>query len=829
MKKNKNGFSLVELLVAIAIFITFAGSASSAILGSYRLSRRGEENFQASAIAAEGIEAVRSVRNNSWDNLVDGTYGLTLGPENSGMLMWLTMNDDVSGNGQALEDNSGNGHTGLTSYGSNGTGMDCSVSGNENFGCQLDGVDDDITINDGSAFSVNSFSISAWIYRSVDTGGSEYFFDTREADNDGIRFNVDGSTDYLECSYNEFDSTDVTQNYTIPVGSWTHVVCTSNGSELKTYVNGNINATISISGSISETAANTSIGDRNTTSGGNWNGTLDDVRFYNDTLSDTQVSSIYNGTEKTIWQLTSSPDLVGNYTRTIEITSMERDANDDISGEYTGILNPVGYWPMDEGSGTSTTYDNSGNGYDGTMNGSMTEDDWVSGYKGSSLEFDGSNDYISVSDNADLSPTAAFSYFAWVNQDSLNSDEAIGAKWTYSSDGGWALVVPGTGGFLRAFIADSAGDIGNNYGTTYSAVFSANTWNHIGVVYDGSGSTNADKLKIYLNGVEQNLDFTGTIPATTRDTNADLRIGDFQNLSRFWTGKIDDVRFYNHALSQFNIDELYQSSGPSANVAHWKLDESGSGDGVTIVDSINGYNGVTADGDDNTGMTCGGAGQIDTACEFDGNAKPNGDYIKVENIAGLPTGDFTYSVWIKPDTLSSFNQIIHTRSPGNADEFTFWLDSSGRVTVRTNTGNNFTTTNAVSAGLWQNVAVTRSGSTISVYIDGSLDPTSGSDGTALVYDGDECLHIGADFDSSCDSSTPDINDFFDGLIDDVRIYDYALSESEINGVISGYTPPVISTKRITSTVTWTLLNGQQESTTLTSYLTNWQLVNGTAQ
>ena len=61
----------------------------------------------------------------------------------------------------------------------------------------------------------------------------------------------------------------------------------------------------------------------------------------------------------------------------------------------------VGYWTFDEGSGT-TAVDSSGNGNTGTLNGSMTGNDWVPGKYGSSLDFDGSDDYINVDDVANL-------------------------------------------------------------------------------------------------------------------------------------------------------------------------------------------------------------------------------------------------------------------------------------------------------------------------------------------------------------------------------------------------------------------------------------------
>lgn len=71
------GQSLVEVIVAVAIFVIIAGSSVVAVLGSLSTSRLGEEETQATAYAVEGIEAVRSIRNKSWEDLTDGNHGLS--------------------------------------------------------------------------------------------------------------------------------------------------------------------------------------------------------------------------------------------------------------------------------------------------------------------------------------------------------------------------------------------------------------------------------------------------------------------------------------------------------------------------------------------------------------------------------------------------------------------------------------------------------------------------------------------------------------------------------------------------------------------------------
>src|SRR3989338_9287108 len=69
-------------------------------------------------------------------------------------------------------------------------------------------------------------------------------------------------------------------------------------------------------------------------------------------------------------------------------------ANAGIIGKPPTNLGLVGYWSMNEGTG-SYAGDASGNKNTGTLTGGPT---WVDGKRGKALSFDGSNDYVSVAD-----------------------------------------------------------------------------------------------------------------------------------------------------------------------------------------------------------------------------------------------------------------------------------------------------------------------------------------------------------------------------------------------------------------------------------------------
>lgn len=66
---NNKGFGIIEIIIALGIFVIIAISAATLILHAFNATRLGEEETQAMAFTQEGIEAVRSIKNQSWHNL----------------------------------------------------------------------------------------------------------------------------------------------------------------------------------------------------------------------------------------------------------------------------------------------------------------------------------------------------------------------------------------------------------------------------------------------------------------------------------------------------------------------------------------------------------------------------------------------------------------------------------------------------------------------------------------------------------------------------------------------------------------------------------------
>jgi type II secretory pathway pseudopilin PulG len=78
MKNYEKGFSVVEIILATAIFIIFSSGAIFVILQGFEANRLSEEEMVANQYASEGLEAARSIKNLAYSNLSNSTgTGLT--------------------------------------------------------------------------------------------------------------------------------------------------------------------------------------------------------------------------------------------------------------------------------------------------------------------------------------------------------------------------------------------------------------------------------------------------------------------------------------------------------------------------------------------------------------------------------------------------------------------------------------------------------------------------------------------------------------------------------------------------------------------------------
>jgi fibronectin type 3 domain-containing protein len=195
----------------------------------------------------------------------------------------------------------------------------------------------------------------------------------------------------------------------------------------------------------------------------------------------------------------------------------------------------VGAWAFGEGVG-STTADASGTGNAGTINGA----DWsTEGRFGNALDFNGTSDTVRIASSASLNPGSAMTLSAWIEptvpQDGWNTILHRQAEnYFLTASGNGALRPAGGGRFGGSTLTVEA-----------PTAIPVGTWTYVSVTYAGS------TMRLYVNGTEvASRDVgSGSIPASTNP----LWIGGNQPFGEYFEGRIDEVRVYNRALTQAEI------------------------------------------------------------------------------------------------------------------------------------------------------------------------------------------------------------------------------------------------------------------------------------
>jgi len=207
-----------------------------------------------------------------------------------------------------------------------------------------------------------------------------------------------------------------------------------------------------------------------------------------------------------------------------------------------------------------------------------------------SLDFDGINDYVEISDNSVLDITGSMTVEAWVNYKVLSGGNyyRIVSKGEYND--GWIF------GTTYAYTLDFTF---NTNQTAYAqTALQTGKWYHIAAVIDNS----AKKVYLYLNGSLDNLSgysFSGNLPATAYS----LKIGK-SNAGYYCCAYVDEVRIWNYARTQSQIREYMHKTlngNESGLVAYYQMSN---GSGTTLTDNSSySNNGTLTNMDSNDWVT----------------------------------------------------------------------------------------------------------------------------------------------------------------------------------------------------------------------------------
>ncbi len=215
----------------------------------------------------------------------------------------------------------------------------------------------------------------------------------------------------------------------------------------------------------------------------------------------------------------------------------------------------VGYWKLDEGTG-STARDSSAGGSSGSLINAPAWSTSVSGSiaidNASCLDFNGTNQSVSVGDVLNVGDTADFSVSGWFNRDTATTDDVIFAKRRGTSAGnvGYLVYLNALDDKLYLEVSDGV----DEYRVRSITSFSAPGWNQFTIVWD---QDLAAEIKIYINGVEVGTETAGTLGNIGSLANTEnVRIGAESDGGNPFDGRLDEIRFYNRALTALEAANL---------------------------------------------------------------------------------------------------------------------------------------------------------------------------------------------------------------------------------------------------------------------------------
>lgn len=218
---------------------------------------------------------------------------------------------------------------------------------------------------------------------------------------------------------------------------------------------------------------------------------------------------------------------------------------------------------------------------------------------------------------------------------------------------------------------------------------------------------------------------------------------------------------------------LYQGT-VNQPVAHWKTDESvWTGTAGEVIDSS---------GNNNNGTAMGGATTTGGKYGYAGSFNGSGAYIETTNNTSLQvTNGFTLSVWIYPTSVNTYYQIVSKF--GTSGNWAYQMGLAPVGNLRTDISGDgatyqglVTSSSPVATNTWSYVAFTFKSGQVVFYVNGFQIYSLTSSVTSIFNSGNTKVNIGRD---------PVGIQYFPGLIDDVRIYNYALTQSEIQNVMNG--------------------------------------------
>ena len=399
-------------------------------------------------------------------------------------------------------------------------------------------------------------------------------------------------------------------------------------------------------------------------------------------------------------------------------------------------------WLMENNSS-----DASGNGNYGTLNGGASySPDARQG--NSSLSLNGTTGYLATSGNL-TAATDNVSLTAWVKWAGATSGNQFIVYNGNSAADGYGLFINPNNHLVIL--------VGGKAFVTSTTTPATGVWTHVAAVRE-SGT-----WKLYVAGSAVPL--SGGVTTAPNTPSERTTVGSSNTGVENFSGLIDDARVYDKALTATDIAVLAPPAAPTAPAggnlkAQWRME--------------NNTNDSTSNA--SNGTLNGGASYSTDAREGSASLRINGSsgYFAAPNNITTATNNISVATWVKWSGPTSGNQFIFYNGNSGGNGYGLFMSANNRLTLLIGGVAFINSTTTLTPETWTHVAAVRDSGTWKLYVDGNSVALTGATGSAPNGPG-ERMTIG--------SSNSGGENFY-GLIDDTRVYDKALSASEVSGLLS---------------------------------------------
>ena len=535
--------------------------------------------------------------------------------------------------------------------------------------------------------------------------------------------------------------------------------------EMKTYIDGALVRTDTRPGNLASTFNGDAlaIGTARDGADGYFRGVIDEVAIYNYALSPAQISSNFSN----VTLPPPPPPPPPTVPALVSLWHGESNALDSVGSNHGTLLGGAGFGP---------------------------------GAVGLGFKLDGENDYIRVPDSASLHLANELTVEMWFLREDASSYGALIDKrdWTTCNYG---VIMSSDWGF-QLYYNDPNVSLGNLFEISFSAVPAPGVFHHLAGTFRQTDAEHVE-MKTYIDGQLVRSDTRRGNLAGTFNGDA-LAIGTARDgADGYFHGVIDEVAIYNYAL---NADQVFSNfsavvpppppppppatNAPGSLVALWH------GEGNAL-DSVG----------NNHGTLLGGAGFVPGVSGQGFLLDGVNDYIRVPDSAALHlSGALSVEMWFQRADAASFGTLIDKRSLNNCNfgvimsgDWGFQLYYNDPAVYA---GNLFeiSFSSVPGAGVFHHLVATyRQASPnqveLKTYVDGQLIRTDVLAGNLANTFNGSALAIGSARDGA--------DAFFRGVIDEVALYNYALSPSQVTSnylAQSVVTGPQIVTQPASRTV-----------------------------